>query len=93
MAFLQVTLTIDPADRQTGADVYQQYRQPFLDTVPGARSKDLLIRDEDVQVLHGFDTVENASAYLQSEFFTQSVVPGLKPVLQADPEVRIYETA
>lgn len=65
---------------------------PILDTVPGARSKDLLIRDEDVQVLHGFDTVENASAYLQSELFTQSVVPGLQPVLQADPEVRIYES-
>lgn len=66
---------------------------PFLDTITGAQSKDLLIREEDVQVLHGFDTVANAEAYLSSELFTKDVVGGLSPLLQADPEIRIYETA
>ena len=93
MAYLEITLTINDTDRPAAADVYQKYRQPFLDTVPGAASKELLIRDEDVQVLHGFDTVANANAYLSSELFTRDVVGGLSPLLQTDPEVRIYETA
>jgi hypothetical protein len=48
----------------------------------------LLVRDEDVQVLHGFDSKENASAYLESELFTADVVGSLKPLLDAAPDVR-----
>ena len=55
MAYLEITLQIDPKDRAAAADVYNKYKQPFLADVPGAQSKDLLVRDEDVQVLHGFD--------------------------------------
>jgi len=44
-------------------------------------------------VLHGFVSQEDASAYLQSELFTTDVVAGLKPLLDADPEVRIYQVA
>ncbi|MFI2102220.1 hypothetical protein ACH436_02950 [Isoptericola sp. NPDC019693] len=93
MAYLEITLSVDAADRPAAAGVYQQYKQPFLDTVTGATSKELLVRDEDVQVLHGFDTTAHARAYLSSELFTQDVVGGLSPLLQADPEIRIYETA
>ena len=46
-----------------------------------------------VQVLHGFDTVENATSYLTSELFTNDVVAGLSPLLKADPEIRIYQVA
>lgn len=91
MAYLEITLNIDAADRPAAAGVYQQYKQPFLDTIEGAQSKELLVREEDVQVLHGFDTVENATAYLSSELFTGDVVNGLSALLQADPEVRIYD--
>lgn len=91
MVYLQITLTIAPANRPAAARVYHQYKAPFLDTVPGAKSKDLLVRDEDVQVLHGFDTVENANAYLQSALFTADVVGGLKPLLDAAPDVRVYQ--
>ncbi|MGB3327612.1 MAG: hypothetical protein WBA46_01585 [Thermomicrobiales bacterium] len=91
MAFLEITLKVDAADRAAAAGVYQQYKQPFLDTIPGATSKDLLVRDEDVQVLHGFSTVEAAGAYLQSDLFTNDVVVGLQPLLKADPEIRIYD--
>ncbi|WP_246203874.1 hypothetical protein [Streptomyces tailanensis] len=49
------------------------------------------MRDEGVQVLHGFSTVGQARAYLDSVLFTKDVVAGLKPLLSADPEVRIYE--
>ena len=87
------TLKIDDANRATAAGVYTQYKQPFLDTISGATSKELLVRDEDVQVLHGFDTVENATSYLTSELFTNDVVAGLSPLLRADPEIRIYQVA
>ncbi|MCI1746727.1 MAG: hypothetical protein LKI24_00580 [Acidipropionibacterium sp.] len=93
MAYLQITMKVDEPDRAAAAGVYQKYRQPFLDTIPGATSKELLIRDEDVQVLHGFDTAEHAQAYLSSDLFTNDVFVGLSPLMQGDPEVRVYETA
>ena len=51
------------------------------------------MRDEDVQVLHGFDQAGQAEAYLDSELFTRDVVGELKPLLAADPEIRIYTCA
>ena len=93
MAYLEITLKVNEADRPAGAAVYQKYKQPFLDTVPGATSKELLLREDDVQVLHGFKTAAQAQAYLSSELFTNDVVAGLSPILQDDPEIRIYETA
>lgn len=89
--FLQITMKVPEKNRAAAAKVYTDYRQPFLDTIPGAVSKQLLIRDEDVQVLHGFDSVEHAQAYLKSEMFTKHVFPGLKPTWTEDPDVRIYE--
>ena len=77
MTYLEITLQVDAANRAAAAAVYQQYKQPFLDTVPGATSKELLVRDEDVQVLHGFATAADAKAYLASELFTRDVVGGL----------------
>ena len=61
MAYLEITLKVAEGNRVAAAGVYQKYKQPFLDTVPGARSKELLVRDEDVQVLHGFSAVSEAS--------------------------------
>ena len=83
-------MKINPADRPAAAAVYKKYRMPFLQTVPGALSKDLLIRDNDVQVLHGFRTSKEAEANLKSTFFSQDVVAELKPLMKANPEIRIY---
>ena len=91
-AYLEITLKVDPQDRAAAGAVYAKFKQPFLSKVPGAKSKELLIRDDDVQVLHGFATRQQAEAYLSSEIFTKDVVVGLKPLLKADPEVRIYTT-
>ncbi len=93
MVYLQITLKIADANRAAAAGVYQKYKEPFLSIVAGAKSKELQVRDEDVQVLHGFDTKESAQAYLQSEIFTSDVVAGLKPLLDAGPDVRIYQSA
>lgn len=92
-AYLEVTMKINPENREAAAKVYTTYRQPFLDDIEGALTKELLIRDEDVQVNHGFDSAEHAKAYLESDLFTQKVAPGLKPTWAADPDIRIYEVA
>ncbi|MGP3769622.1 hypothetical protein ACTWJ8_02210 [Streptomyces sp. SDT5-1] len=91
MAYLKITLQVAPANRAAATGVYEQYKQPFLDTVPGATSKELLVRDEDVQVLHGFTTAAEAESYLTSALFTDDVVKALSPLLEADPEVRVYD--
>lgn len=93
MAYLEITLKLSDDNRPRAAGVYQRLRQPFLDTVTGAVSKELLIRDTDVQVLHRFDTVDSANAYLDSELFTVDVVTSLAPLLEAEPEIRIYDIA
>jgi hypothetical protein len=93
MVYLQITLKIAPANRPAAAGVYQRYKTPFLSTIAGAKSKELLVRDEDVEVLHGFDTAEQATAYLTSPLFTADVVGALKPLLDAAPDVRIYQAA
>ena len=92
-AYLEITMTIDEANRPAAAKVYTDYRGPFLETIAGALTKDLLIRDEDVQVLHGFDSLEHANAYLNSELFKNDVFTGLQPLWSADPDVKIYAVA
>ncbi len=89
-AYLQITLKIANENRSTAAKIYRDYRGPFLKDIPGAQSKELLLREEDVQVLHGFDTVEHAAGYLQSALFNNDVVAALSPLLTTEPEVRIY---
>ena len=75
-AYLEITMKIDEANRPAAAKVYTDYRGPFLEKIPGALTKDLLIRTEDVQVLHGFDSVEHAQSYLTSEMFQMTCLLG-----------------
>jgi hypothetical protein len=90
---LEITMKIAPENRPHAGEVYSKYREPFLSDIPGAKSKDLLLRTEDVQVLHGFDSKAKAESYLGSTLFQKDVVTALKPYLMADPEIRIYECA
>ena len=60
-AYLQITMKIKENDRPSAAKVYFDYREPFLQTIDGALTKNLLVRDEDVQVPHGFDSKEHAA--------------------------------
>lgn len=92
-AYLEITLVIPAEDRAGAGAVYAKYKEPFLSTITGARSKELLLREEDVQVLHGFDSRTHAEGYLGSALFNTDVVNELKPFLRAEPEVRIYESA
>lgn len=90
-AYLEITLKVPAKDRMRAGAVYAKYKPPFLATIPGAQSKELLLREEDVQVLHGFDSRTSAESYLKSALFGNDVVRELKPYLVADPEVRVYE--
>ena len=89
-AYLEITMKIEEKSRPAAAKVYTDYRGPFLEKIEGAITKDLLIREEDVQVLHGFNSVENAREYLNTKMFNDDVVVGLKPLLSAEPDVKIY---
>ncbi len=92
MVYLEVSMVVAANDRPAAAAVYAKFKAPFLAQARGAKSKELLIRDEDVQVLHGFDTVDNAKSYLSSKLFNDDVVGELKPLLTSAPDVRVYET-
>ena len=89
-AYLQITMSIAPANRPAGVAVFTKYREPFLSTIDGALTKDLLVREEDIQVLHGFASTEAAQAYLESPLFQEDVFVGLKDLWTEDPDVRIY---
>lgn len=93
MVYLQITMKVRADRRGAAADVYNRYRTPFLTSVVGARSKQLLLRDDDVQVLHGFDSAAHAQAYLSSNLFERDVVGALTPLLDAAPDVRVYSIA
>ena len=90
-AYLEITMVIKPENRAAAAKVYNDYRKPFFDTIAGALTKELLVRDEDVQVIHGFDSMEHAKAYLETDMFKNDVFVGLKPTWAAEPDVRSYE--
>ena len=92
-AYLEITMTINDDKRPTAAKVYNDYRGSFLDNIKGALTKELLIRDEDVQVIHGFDTLEHAQAYLETDMFKNDVATSLAPTWSADPEIRFYTVA
>lgn len=92
-AYLEITMVIRDDNRPAAASIYTKYRDPFLKQIKGAVSKDLLIREEDVQVLHGFDSVESAQAYLETDLFKNDVFVGLQPLWSADPDVKIYSVA
>jgi hypothetical protein len=92
-AYLEITLKIEGKNREAAGKVYARYREPFLRTIEGTQSKELLVREEDVQVLHGFETAQQAWDYLQNELFKKDVVRELAPLLAADPEIRIYTRA
>ncbi len=90
-SYLQITLKVADKNREAAAGVYTKYKAPFLSKVAGAKSKALLVRDDDVQVLHGFSNKEDAESYLKTDMFSNDIVSELGPLLDADPEIRIYE--
>ena len=92
-AYLEITLNIKSENRENAGGVYAKYKDPFLKQAKGATSKELLLRTEDVQVLHGFESEADAKGYLSSELFENDVVRELKPYLESNPEIRVYSAS
>ena len=90
-AYLQIIIKVSDKNRSEAAGVYQKYKAPFLEQIAGAVSKELLVRDEDVVVLNGFTSTAEAEAYLKTDFFAKDIVGELSPLLDAEPEIRIYD--
>jgi len=93
MTYLEIIMKVSTANRAAAAGIYGRYKDAFLRTINGATSKQLLVRDEDVQVLHTFTTADQARAYLLTDLFKVDVVNALTPLLDAEPDIRIYEAA
>ena len=92
-AYLEITLKIAKNNRAAAAEVYTKYKKQFLEQVKGAQGKELLLRDEDVQILHRFATSTDAEAYIKSDFMMNDVGKSLVPYLETHPEIRIYDVA
>ncbi len=90
-AYLEIDLKISEKNRPAAAEIYKKYKQPFLTQIKQSKSKALLINEAGVQVLHGFETIEAAQAYLKSDLFQNDVVRELKPFLDAAPEISVFQ--
>ena len=89
-SFLQITLVVPTPKREEAiTKVFLPGRQRFLDRIPGAVTMDLLVREEDLQVLHGFDTMENASAYLKSPI-GKEILGQLAEISDGKPSIAVY---
>lgn len=83
--YLEITLKIEDRDRTNAAGVYNQYKAPFLETIKGAITKELLVRTEDVQVLHGFETAEDAQSSLSGGTVQQRRSSSFKALFKGQP--------
>ncbi len=89
-AHLLIRVKIDESRREEMIDkVYEPNRTRFLERISGAISKNLLVRPEDIAILHGFDTRESAEAYLQSSLY-QQIVNGIADYQEENPSVALY---
>lgn len=93
MVYLEITLKVRADRRPAVTEIYNRYKAPFLATIAGAKSKELLSRDADVQVLHGFASAAEAEAYLTTPLFQRDIVGELSSLLDASPDVRVYAVA
>jgi hypothetical protein len=89
-AYLEITLFIEGDNRPAAAKIFSKYKEPFLNQIDGAVTKNLLIRSEDVQVSHGFTDEQAANDYLKTELFKNDVAAGLQPMWFKEPEIKVY---
>ncbi|CAM3665002.1 hypothetical protein [Sphingobacterium prati] len=89
-AYLQITLKINSANRGVASGMYDKFQEPFLDQIKGATSIELLVGDEYIQLLHDFDTADDAQAFLSTELYNNDMLATLKSLVVDTPDVRIY---
>ncbi|WP_433900269.1 hypothetical protein [Sphingobacterium puteale] len=89
-AYLQVTLKINNSDKGAVSGIYEKFRDSFIDQIKGATSIELLIGDGYIQLLHVFDTAEDAQAFLSTELYNNNILFALKSLMVDTPRVSIY---
>ncbi|OJZ05771.1 hypothetical protein [Sphingobacterium sp. 40-24] len=90
-AYLDISLTIEGLDRAGITAVFNLYKEPFLTTVKGALCNELWVHIEDVRILHGFNSLEEAQGYLVSKLFNTDFMTSLKPYIIGNPNIKIYQ--
>ncbi len=88
--YLEITFKVADAKREQAVEIYKQYKTTILQTFESALSMELLVHVEGIQLLIGFNSVENAQEYLLSTLFNDKLVVALKPFMQGAPDVKIY---
>ncbi|MFA5515544.1 MAG: hypothetical protein WDA20_04590 [Desulfuromonadales bacterium] len=89
-AYLQISLPVPPERRDEAiTKVFLPSRQRFDELAEGAVSIDLLVRNEDLQVLAGFDTLEHARAFEKSPA-GRDLTGQLTKLAEKEPTVALY---
>ncbi|WP_104381543.1 hypothetical protein [Sphingobacterium sp. HMA12] len=89
-AYLQITLKINNSDKGAVSGIYDKFRDSFLDQVKGATSIELLIGNGYIQLLHVFDTAEDAQAFLSTELYNNEILLALKSLMVDTPMISVY---
>ena len=92
-AYLQIVLKVNLADRGELTNTYNKFKNSFLEQIKGATTHELLIGDEEVQLLYGFDNLEDAEAFLSTELYNNVVLVALKPLIFDNPKIRVFNVA
>ena len=92
-AYLQIVLKANSSSRGELTNTYNKLRDLFPEQIKGAKTQELLLSDEEVQLLYGFDTFEDAEAFLSTELYNNIILPALKPLISNNPEIKIYNVA
>ncbi|MGJ1290427.1 hypothetical protein I6I97_21535 [Sphingobacterium multivorum] len=92
-AYLQIVLKMNSSNRGELTSTYHKFKDLFREQIKGAKTQELLFSDEDIQLLYGFDTYEDAEAFLSTELYNNIILVALKPLISNNPEIKIYHVA
>ncbi|WP_312743435.1 hypothetical protein [Sphingobacterium multivorum] len=92
-AYLQIVLKMNSSNRGELTSTYNKFKDLFREQIKGAKTQELLFSDEDIQLLYGFDTYEDAEAFLSTELYNNIILVALKPLISNNPEIKICHVA
>jgi len=92
-AYLQIVLKMNSSNRGELTSTYNKFKDLFQEQIKGAKTQELLFSDEDIQLLYGFDTFEDAEAFLSTELYNNVILVALKPLISNNPDIKIYNVA
>ncbi len=89
-AYLQISLPVPQSRRDEAITrIFLPGRQRFAEQAEGGVSMDMLVRNEDIQVLAGFDTLESARLF-QNSPAGKELLGQLAAMAEKNPGTAIY---